>query len=193
MPTPADAPEDEKVDLYTAISSSYGDPSSGERLVKRGYRKDEALSDHRQQVWFNPTAEKDKKLLMTIAGTHTKRDYLTDAALGAGFLKHTTRYKSAHKTLRKAKEVYNLSTATVVGHSLGGSIAQGVASKGDKVFAANAGFTIGGKAKKEHTVVRMGADVISALGRNQKTLSGGPLRPYKAHGTEAFKGKKVYL
>lgn len=181
---------------YTALKSSYRDKGAMERLTQSGYLQDTSLSDHRQQVWYNP---QEKKLLVNVAGTHTKHDILTDMQLAfGGFrdLKKTKRAKDAKKTLEKAKLKYEPASTTLTGHSLGGSIVQSIASKNDKVIAVDSGMPLFSKAKKqnkESQIVRAPGDVISILGKGQKTLKGKAKNPLYAHRLKRIKHAKLYV
>jgi len=129
------------VNLYDSLKSSYGDKKARQQLSNAGYKYDSMLSNHNQQVWYNPN---DKKLLYNIAGTHNIKDVGTDLYLGLGRLKDTNRYKEAKQTLENAKLKYgNDITTNISGHSLGGAIAQYVGNKNDKVYTLDKGATIG--------------------------------------------------
>jgi hypothetical protein len=178
--------------LFTALKASYQDKGAAQRLTQSGYLQDTGMSDHRQQVWYNPN---EKKLLMTVAGTHTRHDILTDARLAIGGLKNTKRYKSAKTTLEAARAKYGPGAVTVTGHSLGGSIAQAIANKNtDRVLAYNSGFTFGGKAipGKGGEVFRTSGDLVSFLGSGQST-SGKTKNPLFAHRLKNIKSKKIYV
>jgi hypothetical protein len=60
------------VNLYDTLKSSYGDKKARQQLANAGYKYDSMLSNHNQQVWYNPN---DKKLLYNIAGTHNVKDW----------------------------------------------------------------------------------------------------------------------
>ncbi len=122
------------VSLYDALKSSYGNQESKQHLADAGYKYDSMLSNHNQQVWYNPY---QKKLLFNVAGTHNLSDWGTDLWLGAGHLKDTDRYKEAKQALEDAKHKYNVNNATLTGHSLGGSIIGYLGSKanGDKMYS----------------------------------------------------------
>ena len=96
--------KEKDVKLYDAIKSSYGDEKSKRELIKAGYVLDTMLSNHNEDVWFNP---KQKKLLINIAGTHNLSDIATDIYLMAGKLKNTNRYKHAKKTLENGRKNIN--------------------------------------------------------------------------------------
>ena len=135
--------------LHEIIKNSY---SKKKNPQMGGFEYDAQLSNHNQQVYYHP---KQKKLIYTIAGTHNLSDVGTDAYLAAGHLKDTNRYKEAKSTLDKAKSKYNVNNATIAGHSLGGSIAGYVGSKGDNVFTLDKGATIGQKVKKAKMLIEV--------------------------------------
>ncbi len=175
--------------LFTGLKASYGDQNATSRLQQTGWEKDKELSDHRNQVYFNPS---EGKIMMSVAGTHNAKDWLTDVALAMGNLKSTKRYQSAKKTLEKAKLKYEKQDATVIGHSLGGSIAQKVAGKNDRVLAVDSGFTIGEKVKKGHTAIRSKGDLVSIFGNGQKTI-GKWKNPLHAHRLKNIKSQKIFI
>lgn len=80
-----------------------------------------------------------------------------------GGFKDTDRYKQADETLKKAKEKYSGADTTITGHSLGGRIVQDIAKKGDKVYALDAGQTLGQKVKggSNRNIYRTSGDVVS--------------------------------
>ena len=162
------------VTLYDSLKSSYGDKKATNKIINDGYKLDSMLSSHNQKVFYNPTT---KKLLYNIAGTHNLTDWGTDFYLGIGKLKETNRYKEADNVLKKAKLKYgNDISTTITGHSLGGTIAQGISKKDDKLFSLDAGYTIGQKTRnKGHnkTNLRTSGDIVSIFGANagnMKTL-----------------------
>ena len=105
-------PPTDNLSLHDVLKNSYAKNKS---KSMKGYNLDEKLSNHNQQVYYNPT---NKKLLYSIAGTHNLSDVGTDFYLGIGKLKNTNRYKEADNTLKQAKQKYGVSSATVTGHSL---------------------------------------------------------------------------
>ena len=143
--------------LHTAIKNSY---SSKKANNMQGYKLDNELSDHNQSIYFHP---EKRKLLYSVTGTHNLSDVGTDFYLAAGHLKDTTRYKKAHQGLRDAKKKYGVDKATIVGHSLGGTIAGYIASDGDSVHTLDKGATIGQKIRKNEKAFRISGDAVSAL------------------------------
>ena len=82
-------PQSGQLSLYDTLKNSY---SKDPKQNMNGYKIDKELSNHNQQVYYNP---KHKKLVVSVAGTHNLKDWGTDIFLGAGKLKNTNRYKEA--------------------------------------------------------------------------------------------------
>jgi len=194
------------VSLYDALKSSYGDRRSKEKLKNAGYNYDSMLSNHNQQVWYNPN---DKKMLFNVAGTHNLKDWGTDLYLALGSLKNTNRYKEAQNTLNEAKRKYGNNIKTnITGHSLGSSIGQKITSKNDndKFYGLDAGYTIGQKTRsyngnQQH--YRTDGDIVSLLGsgaKNMTTLKNPnlktgivPLDVLKSHNVENIKDENIFI
>lgn len=166
--------------LYDVVKTSYGDENSLNTLKKQGYEVDKDYSNDEYTTLYNSDTN---KMIFTTAGTHKIGDVGTDIALATGNLKSTGRYKRAHQAIRGAKDKYNPSNTSVVGHSLGSSISQGIASKGDNVVTLDGGYTIGQGTKGTH--YRTSGDAVSALGsgaKHTKTL------PHKKSWGESLTG-----
>jgi hypothetical protein len=80
-----------------------------------------------------------------------------------GGFKDTDRYKQADETLKKAKAKYAPADVSITGHSLGARIIQDIAKKDDKVYALDAGSTIGQKVKSgpNRNIYRTAGDIVS--------------------------------
>jgi hypothetical protein len=191
------------VSLYNALKSSYGDKKAKNNLEKEGYQMDSSLSNHNQQVWYNPN---DKKVMVNVAGTHNLKDWGTDLYLGLGLLKSTNRYKQAKSTLEKAKTKYQPAQTVVTGHSLGSSIGSYIADKNDMFYGLDGGYTIGQKTRSRdgnHKSYRTSGDVVSLLGAGakhmttldnpNKTTGILPLDALKAHDIENIKNTNLYI
>ena len=191
-----------KLSLYKVLKNSY-EPQ--DRLKRWGYNMDKSLSNDNQQVYYNP---KEKKLLYSVAGTHNLSDVGTDLFLAGGALKSTNRYKEADEVLKKSKAKYNPQQTVVVGHSLGSSIGQGIASKGggDKFYGLDAGYTIGQKTRSgngKFQNYRTAGDAVSLLGsgaKHMKTLANPnfqtgvkPLDAYNAHNVSNIKRENIFI
>jgi hypothetical protein len=159
------APQTDDLFLYDAIKNSY---SKNKAKNLKGYNLDESLSNHNQQVYYNPSK---KSLLYTVAGTHNLADVGTDIYLGLGKLKDTNRYKEADRTLKEAKKKYNVNKATVAGHSLGGSIAGYIGNPDvDSIYTLDKGATIGQPVRKGEKAYRSKGDVVSLLNSNDPNM-----------------------
>jgi len=191
------------VNLYDALKSSYGDEDAEEELIKAGYEYDRYLSNHNQQVWFNPVKN---HLLYNVAGTHNISDIIPDIYLAFGKLKDSSRYKESKSTLEQAKEKYKLDRipdTTITGQSLGGAIAQYVGSKDDKIYTLNKGATIGQKTRNNENAYRVEGDIVSLFNSNSKrmqTLKNKNITRfipvignYDAHGIDTIKNRKLFI
>ena len=189
------------VNLYDALKSSYGNRKSKEQLKNAGYNYDSMLSNHNQQVWYNPNT---KKMLFNIAGTHNLKDWGTDLYLALGKLKDTNRYKEADKILSEAKRKYGNDIQTnITGHSLAGAIGQYIGDKNDKVYTLDKGATIGQKTRSNENAYRTDGDIVSLLNANStrmKTLNNYnkatgliPLDILKAHNVENIKNHNIFI
>jgi len=194
------------INLHDALKSSYGDKRSKEKLRNAGYKYDSMLSNHNQQVWYNPN---DKKMLFNVAGTHNLKDWGTDVYLAMGKLKNTNRYKEAQRTLNEAKRKYGNDIKTnITGHSLGSSIGQKITSKkdNDKFYGLDAGYTIGQKTRsyngnQQH--YRTKGDVVSLLGSNAKNMTTlknpniktgiVPIDALKSHNVDNIKEQNIFI
>lgn len=182
-----------EIDLCDILQASYGTPNAVQQMAKAGYVYDSELSSHNQQVWFRAD-----QLIVTIAGTHNYADVFTDMMLGLGQIKRTKRYKNADIVLEKARHKYanntdNTIRVVVAGHSLGGAIAQYIASKNDIVFTLNKGATIGQQTQTNEFGIRTTGDVVSLMSagstRMNTVRTNNFCRPLKAHHIENIRGK----
>jgi hypothetical protein len=188
--------------LYDAVRASYGHKDSSKNLSKQGYVRDNALSSHNQSVFYSP---REKKVIYSVAGTHNLRDIGTDFYLALGGLKQTNRYKDAQNVLNKTREKYNGSQMTITGHSLGGTIAGYIASKGrdDKVLTLDKGATIGQRTRGLEKSYRTSGDAVSALSSNAKhsiTLANKniktgilPIDALRAHNVSNIKTAPIFV
>ena len=156
------------MELHTILKASYSKGNDQKNMLsKYGYQYDDKLSNHNQQIYYNPS---ENRLLNTVAGTHNFNDVGTDIYLGLGKLKDTNRYKEADRTLKTAKQKYKPVETIVAGQSLGGSIAGYIGSNNDKVYTLNKGATIGQKVRDSENAYRTQGDVISLANANSKHM-----------------------
>jgi hypothetical protein len=158
--------------LYKALKIGYMNKDKQEsKMGKRGYVRDNELSSGDHQAYFN---KKTGKLLFNVTGTHNLSDVVTDGYLAFGGLKSTNRYKEADKMLSKAKEKYKPTSTSVIGHSLGSSIAQNIGSKEDKITTLDGGYTIGQKTRSNNgnnKTYRTAGDAVSLLAANATNMT----------------------
>ena len=189
------------MDLHKVLKNSYASRKKPKKaFLKDGYRYDKFLSNDNEQVYYNPN---NKKLLMSVAGTHNLKDFGTDIWLAGGLLKNTSRYKEAESTLKRAKQKYDVKNATISGHSLGGAISQYIASKVDQVYTLDKGATIGQKTRSNEKAYRTSGDLISILNANStrmKTLKNPQIRSgkflkdaYNAHNVDNIKNENIMI
>ena len=154
------------VKLHKVLKRSYANKDEQRKGFHEDgddYDFDDGLSNDNQQVYYD---KKKKKLLVSVAGTHNLKDVGTDVYLAMGHLKDTNRYKEAENVLNKAKVKYGVDNATVVGHSLGGSISQYIAGSKDKAYTLDKGATIGQKTRSNENAYRTSGDAVSLLNAN---------------------------
>jgi hypothetical protein len=186
------------LNLHDVLKNSYADQKSQSQFGKdKGYVYDKDLSSHNQQVYYHP---QQKKLVVSITGTHNAGDALTDARLMAGGLKNTQRYKDAKNILNKAKSKYGVDSATIAGHSLGGSISSAVGSSKDKILSLDKGQTIGNTTRSNEQAFRSAGDIVSLAGaKNIKTigkgnvLTGGVKGALSSHNVSNIKNAGIFI
>jgi hypothetical protein len=155
--------------LYDVVKASYKDKNTQtSSLGKYGYVRDDDLSNENQQAYYNPDK---KKLIYSVTGTHNLADWGTDAYLAAGKIKDTNRYKSADEGLKKAKLKYGVGSASIYGHSLGGTIGGYIGGKGDTVQTLDKGATAFQKVRSNEKAMRTDGDVVSLLNKNSTNMT----------------------
>jgi len=184
-----------KLNLHKVLKLSYDNNNNHQQKMKKnGYQFDSMLSNNQEKVYYNPIAN---KVLVTVAGTDkfNPKDIITDAYLAAGKLQNTSRYKHAHNTILDAKKKYNVDSATLAGHSLGGSIVSYAGSKGDKIYTLDKGATIGTKTRSREKAYRSSGDVVSVLASNSKNVKTLDKfqNPLSAHNVSNIKKDKIYI
>ena len=194
----------QKIKLYDVVKNSYEKDRTKQRdaFKNQGYLYDTSSNDN-QQIYYNPDADDAHKLIFSVAGTHNLSDWGTDVYLGMGKLKDTNRYKNAEKALQDAKKRYGVEKATVVGHSLGGAIAQYIGGANDDVYTLDKGATIGQTTRSNEHAYRTSGDVVSLLNSNStrmKTLKNPniqtgilPIDAYTAHDVGNIQNEDIFV
>jgi len=100
-----------------------------------------ALSDFETKVFVK---EGSKEVVVAYAGTRPWRidDIATDVQLARGNLHRTKRFNRAKETLARVRAALPGYRVTLTGHSLGGSLAERVASEGVSAVSFNPGRRI---------------------------------------------------
>ena len=170
------------------------------KLEGDGYIMDKKLSDHNNQIYYNPN---NKKLVHNVVGSHTLHDWVDNAKIAVGFgFKESNRYKTSHKKLRQAKEKYGINDATVVGHSQGAYTAGMISGKNDKVVTLNKAATIGQKVRnnEQHfrtddlvSVLNVGSKHTTNLQPDNRQTGILPLDIYNNHNVSAIKSKNIFI
>ena len=153
--------------LYQILKNSYDKKQNQKTALNQfGYVYDSDLSNKNNQVYFNPNT---KELLMSVKGTNpvSAQDVYTDVALTFGKLKDTSRYKESDKKWKQAKSKYNVTSGTLVGHSLGGIIVKYISSSNDKVITLDSASIIGQTDRPNATSYRTSGDLVSLLDANK--------------------------
>jgi hypothetical protein len=186
-----------KIRLYNAINIGYlrNEQKQKKRLKKFGYVLDNELTNRERLVAWNPY---NKKLLYVENGTDptNEGDLAMDLLVGLGASKNTKRVEEAKNALLKAKKKYNVPSATLVSHSLGGNVTHYIANEGDKVVTYNPAL-INQKVKKNETIYRTEGDVFSSYTNNANTLK-APDKPsdsmfFKSHTISNIKTEPIFL
>ena len=181
-------PKVKSTELKDLLKASYQRNTPAKEIGKKyGYVLDEDLSNAEQKVYL----DKDKNPKIVFTGTRKGADYVTDAALAFGLAGLTPRFQNSSKLVDKVKQKYKNKPVSVYGHTLGGSLAESVAGKVDKVVTLDRGiglFGIGRKNKSNVTDIRTSNDIFSVVRNTQSggkkvTIKGtkGIINPLKSH------------
>ena len=212
--------------LYDTLNIGYkkNEDQQGKDMAKYGYQIDKKLSTDDYQTYYDPT---NKKLLFNVTGSNKLSDWVNaDAKLALGGLlkpleyfrpitkklgienivgdfKQTDRFQNAQNALREAKNKYDEEQTVITSHSLGGAIAERIASKGDKVYSYNPGKTLFQPTKSGQNVYRTSGDLVSIAGSGSKNITtlANPNKQtgnllvdvYNAHNIENIKNKPIFV
>lgn len=167
-------------ELEDLIKASYKKSTDAQQIAnKYNLKLDSQLSSPEQKVFID---KKGKPIIAYRGSTSSNlknftRDWLmSDVGILTGTSQYDPRIKRSKDVYQQVKEKYGNKTPTLIGHSLGGHIAELVGESNKdlkKVITYNKGAGIGDigkKINKNQTDIRTGSDLISGLSLTQ---SGG--------------------
>ena len=177
------------LDLKKGLEASYLNPKEAKTyLSKEGYVYDSELSNVNSKVYYNPD---DKDLLIAYRGSkNILNDWLTtDLSIPFGGLRNTKRYNESLNVYKKAKDKYHSDQPTLIGDSLGGSLASAVGGtdKKSKIYSFNKGTGLFGNDtnnKSNEVAFRQSGDVVSGISvfnHNKPITLGARMDPLSAH------------
>lgn len=185
-----------KPNLHEVIKLSYSNKEEQQKGLKHyGYNYDSRFSNDNHQMYYNPN---EQKMIFSVTGTHKPSDWITNAYLGVGKLKDTTRYQESDKALKEAKQHYNPKNVSIIGHSQAGSTASYIAQPNDNVYTLDKGVTIGQGYRNNEKAYRTKNDIVSVLGafnNNMTTLTNKNLfkDPLNAHNVNNIKDEEIFI
>lgn len=151
--------------IKTLLDNSYrGDDKLS---VIDGYQMDPELSGNRAQVYYNNITG---KAYVVHRGTQGIHDIATDVRLALGD-KSSERFAHGRKIQKAAGLKYGPNNITTIGHSLGGSIAERVGGKSERVITLNKPVTpldLYTTVKQNQQDIRASLDPVSLLRPYQK-------------------------
>jgi hypothetical protein len=181
-------PKVKSTELKDLIQASYIRNTPAREIGKKyGYVLDDDLSNAEQKVFL----DKNKNPKIVFTGSRKGMDALTDLAIFGGVAGLTPRFQNSSKLVDKVKQKYKNRPITAIGDSLGGTLAESVGGKVDKVITTSKGvglFGIGKKIRSNQTDIRASNDVVSVLRNTQSggkkiTIKGtkGIINPFASH------------
>ena len=163
-------PKVKSSELKDLLQASYSRNTPAREIGKKyGYTLDDSLSNAEQKVFI----DKDNNPKIVFTGSRKGADVITDLAILTGTAGLTPRFQRSSKLVDKVKDKYKNRPITALGDSLGGTLAESVGGKVDKVITSSKGvglFGIGKQIRNNQTDIRASNDVISVL---RNTQSGG--------------------
>ena len=185
-----------KLLLKDALKASYKTKEEAEQTYNNhGYNFDKDLSNIHSRVYFNPD---DKHLLVSYRGTHNLiNDITLDWEILTNNLKNTDRYKHSKEVLdNKAKDKYKTS-ATIIGHSLGGSLASAVNSDDrDRIITFNKGAGLLHKSdqtKPNENAYRVNGDIESSLSSYDNNIKSLENTKHNPHFLNNLDNQPIYV
>jgi hypothetical protein len=136
------------------------------------HKLDMDLSTDRHKVYAPIDGLKHKPIIAYRGTANKRKDVVSDIALAFGLEKHNKRFKNSKKVNEQVKKKYQTDSNILVGHSLGGSLAEKSKKAADKVITYNKGAglgDIGKKIGKNQLDIRHKNDLVSLLANTQKS------------------------
>lgn len=185
---PKEIPKFHSGEVKDLLQASYKRNGEAENIGKKyNLKLDHSLSNAEHKVFIDDKGNPD----VVFTGSRKGADVLTDIALGIGLGGLTPRFQNSTALIDKVKQKYKNKPLSVLGHSLGGSLAESVSNKVDKVITLDKGvglFGIGKKINKNQTDIRASNDLVSLLSKTQSggkksVINGtkGIINPLKSH------------
>ena len=151
------------------IQASYSRNTPAKEIGKKfGMRLDSSLSNAEHKVYV----DRKNRPTVAFAGTRKIGDWGTDLLLGLGLEKYSTRFRDSKKFMEDVRKKYS-APATILGHSLGGALAEYAGGKNNKIITLDKGVGLSGIGKtigKNQTDIRTSNDPVSLLSNTQKNL-----------------------
>jgi hypothetical protein len=135
------------------------------QLNELGYTYDDRLSTNETKVFINGNGEPN----LAFRGTKRVKDLVSDAMLAVGLEKYNPRFKEAKELTKLVEDTYK-QPANVLGHSLGGSLAEKSGAHG-AIYTYNKGAGIGDirrRIPRRQIDTRTGNDIVSVIATTQK-------------------------
>jgi hypothetical protein len=178
-----------KSTLKNFVDAGYKKKSEATNV--NGYILDKDLSTKRDKVYHDP---KTGKVVHTIAGTDTLKDWSNNALIPLGLHQYSNRYKNAERIQKEANKKYGKNNVSLVTHSQSGNIAESLANK-NLVGGENTTLNpaIIGSHNKNIKVVKSIIDPVSLLtntNKNDVKIIPKTFNPIKEHSTDILEKTK---
>ena len=178
--------------LKDFLNNSY---SRNQAQQLHGFKRDDALSGQRVQVYNNPTTN---QTYLIHRGTSGLQDVITDLKLTffPKLYMQSTRYNHAKDIQEKAESKYGKENITTLGHSLGAKLSSDLGGNSKEIITYNKPilpYEILNQTRKNETSVRTRLDPVSILGAvnpNIKQISTKTINPITAHNIEQLDNLK---
>jgi hypothetical protein len=155
-------------DLANLVKASYSSQEDAQKILNNNYTIDKELSKMNSKVFLD---KRTNKPVILHRGTVTAGDVFNDGLLAVGLGRFSGRNKQAKRLTKRVEAKYNAPSTAIIGHSLGGWLAERSGNKGD-VLTFNKAVGLGDIGTKKNSQrqfdVRTKGDLVSGLGFTQK-------------------------